>query len=321
MTDPPDESAASAGLDSADAFSLLGDATRLEVVTALQEDARDAPLRFSALYDRVEVADSAQFNYHLKQLRPHFVSKAEDGYELTAAGRRLARAVTAGTYTDSPRLEPFEIDGYCYACGADALWASYEDETFSIECRGCGEAVLDVRAPPTVVRGRDPEEVVTAFELWSRMGIEQARRGICPECGGPVEPRITEPFSDQLDFEVLPAFDCAVCGRRAMTSFGGLAAQHPAVEEFHRERGTSLEDRPYWEIPQYVSGEHVRIVSRDPWLARISFFADGDACHVEIDGDLDVVEVEVVAGERPEDISDDETSGDATSGDATSEGA
>ena len=301
MTDQPDESAASAGLDSADAFSLLGDATRLEIVTALHEDARDAPFRFSALYDRVEVADSAQFNYHLKQLRPHFVSKVEDAYELTAAGRRLARAVTAGTYTDSPRLEPFEIDGRCYACGATALWASYEDERFAVECRNCEESVLDVRAPPTVVRGRNPEEVVAAFDRWSRMGIEQARRGICPECGGPTEPTITGPTSDALDFEVLPAFDCTVCGRTAMTSFGGLAALDPAVEEFHRERGASLQERPYWEISQYVAGDHVRIVSREPWLVRVSFFAEDDACHVELDRDLNVVETEVVPGETPGD--------------------
>lgn len=299
--DAADESKARDGLDSADAFSLLGDPIRLEIVSTLHDREADSPVRFSALYDRVEVRDSAQFNYHLKQLGPHFVSKAEDGYELTAAGRRLARAVTAGTYTDSPRLEPFELDGTCYACGATALWAAYEDERFAIECRECGESVLDVRAPPTLVRGRDPEAVAAAFDLWSRMGVEQARQGICPNCGGPVEPAITEPTTDELDHEVLPAFDCTVCGRRAVTSFGGLAARHPTVEAFHRERGVSFDDTPYWEIDQYVSSDHVRIVSRDPWLVRVSFFADGDACHVEIDGDLDVVETEVVPSERSED--------------------
>lgn len=174
MTDQPDESASNDGLDSAEAFSLLGDATRLEIVSALHDDSTEPPVRFSTLYDRVDISDSAQFNYHLKRLVPHFVSKTEDGYELTSAGRRLARAVAAGTYTDAPQLDPFEIGGICYACDAAALWASYEDERFATEGRNCGESVLDVRTPPTVVRGRDPEEVVAAFDLWSRMGVEQA---------------------------------------------------------------------------------------------------------------------------------------------------
>jgi ribosomal protein S27E len=246
MTDKTDSSGSTDGLDPADAFSLLGDATRLEIVTALHDGSVEPPVRFSTLYDRVEVADSAQFNYHLKRLVPHFVSKVEDGYELTAAGRRLARAVTAGTDTRSPRLDPFEIDGRCYACGATALRASYANERFAIDCRECGEAVLDVRAPPTLVRGRDPEAVVAAFDDWSRMQAEQARRGVCPDCGGPVEPSVTEPDADAIDHELLAAFDCGVCGRRAVTSFGGLAYRHPAVEEFHRERGASLHDRPYW---------------------------------------------------------------------------
>jgi hypothetical protein len=42
------------------------------------------------------------------------------------------------------------------------------------------------------------------------------------------------------------------------------------------------------------------VVSRDPWLVKVSFYADGDACHVEIDDDLDVVETEVVEDESLE---------------------
>lgn len=302
MADQTDEQGESAedGLDSVDAFSLLGDATRLEIVSTL-DAAAEPPVQFSTLYDRVDVADSARFNYHLQQLIPHFVSKTGDGYELTSAARRLARAVTAGAYTEVPRLEPFAVDGACYACGADALWASYEDELLGIECRDCGESVLGVRVPPTVVRGRDPETLLDAFDDWSRLQVEQARRGICPNCGGVVEPSVSEREDDGDGFEVLASFDCTVCGRQALTSFGGLAHRHPTVEAFYRRRGESLRDRPYWEIPQYVTGDHVRVVSRDPWRVRVSFFADGDACHVDIDGDLTVVETRIAPGDAPAD--------------------
>jgi len=303
MTDTADEphETEASGLDSADAFSLLGDQTRLRIVSVLHDDQADAPIQFSALYERVDVGDSAQFNYHLKRLTPHFVTKVGDGgYELTAAGRRLARAVAAGTYTDSPHLDPFEIDGTCYACGERALRAAYADETFAIDCRACGETLLDVQAPPTVVRDREPRAVVDAFDRWSRAQVRQATRGVCPDCGGAVEPSVMESEREAIEFEHLAAFDCRVCGRRAVTSFGGVASRTPEVEQFHRRRGASLRERPYWEIPQYVAGDHVRVVSRDPWSVRVSFFADGDACHVEIDGDLAVDRIEIVPGETPD---------------------
>jgi len=302
MTDEPDESndsEADPGLDTADAFSLLGNATRLEIVSLLHDESVESPAAFSSLYERADLTDSAQFNYHLKQLVPHFVSKSDDGYRLTAAGRRLARAVAAGTYTDVPHLDPFEIGGACYACGEAALRASYEDERLTIECGDCGETVLEVRVPPTVVRGRDPDDIADAFDRWSRMQGEQAHRGVCPNCGGAVEPSVTEQTGDTIRLDAVAVFDCTVCGLTAMTSFGGIAYQNPAVEAFHRRRGESLRDRPYWEIGQYVAGDHTEIVSRDPWLVRVSFFVDGDACHVDIDGNLEVVKTEIVPDESP----------------------
>lgn len=299
MTHETDESGEATGLDSAEAFSLLGNATRLEIVDLLSDGGVEPPVPFSELYDRVGLTDSAQFNYHLKKLRPHFVSKTDEGYALTSSGRRLARAVTAGTYTDVPERDPFEIEGACYACGGAALWASYADERFTIECRDCGETVLRVRVPPTVVRGRDDDALADAFDRWSRMQAEQAQRGVCPDCGGAVEGTVTEPTGETIEFDAAAVFDCTVCGLSAMTSFGGIAYGHPAVEAFHRRRGESLRDRPYWEVGQYVAGDHTEVVSRDPWLVRVSFFADGDACRVDIDGNLDVVRTEIAPDERP----------------------
>lgn len=303
MTHEPDESdeapEEASGLDTAEAFSLLGNATRLGIVSLLHDEAVESPATFSALYDRVDLTDSAQFNYHLKQLVPHFVSKSEEGYQLTSAGRRLARAVTAGTYTDVPQLDPFEIEGACYACGEAALRASYENERLTIECGDCEETVLEVRVPPTVVRGRDPDDITDAFDSWSRMQAKQAQRGVCPDCGGAVESSVTDQTIDTIRLDAVAVFDCTVCGLSAMTSFGGLAYQNPTVEAFHRRRGESLRDRPYWEVGQYVAGDHTEIVSRDPWLIRVSFFVDGDACHVEIDEGLEIVKTEIVPDERP----------------------
>jgi DNA-binding HxlR family transcriptional regulator len=283
----------------AEAFSLLGDASRLEILDALHE-ARGTPLAFAELHRRVDVRDSAKFNYHLKQLRPRFVAKGDDGYELTTAGRRLARAVTAGRYTDEQRLEPFDIEGECIECGAAALSAAYEDERFTVTCADCGGTVLAVRMPPTVVRGRDPNEVVDAFDRWSRLGTEQAAQGLCGDCGGAVEPSVTDDVPGIIRYDALAVFDCTVCGRRTTTSFGALASRHPTVEAFHRRRDVSLRERPYWEVGQYVTDEHVEYVSRDPWRVQVRFHADGDTCLVEFDGDLEVVRTGVVDGSTEE---------------------
>lgn len=281
-------------LETAEVFSILGNEIRVDIVHALANGELPSPTPFSRLYEAVDLDDSAQFNYHLKKLVPHFVSKREEGYELTSSGHRIARAVLASTFSDIPTLDPFPIDGECYLCGETTLEASYEDEQLTIRCRSCEETVLQVRVPPTVVRGRDPHDVVDAFEQWASYQVQQAIDGICPECGGSVDPHITDDLDDVIQFDAVTVFHCIVCSREVMMSFGSIAYYDDAVQEFYRQREESLEDRRTWEIDQYVVGEHVDIVSRDPWLVRVSFYADGDACHVEIDDTLTVVDAEIV---------------------------
>lgn len=71
----------------AEAFKILGNETRLATLIVLW-DARDPwdphdGLSFSEIYERIDVGDSGQFNYHLDKLVPHFVEETEDGYRLT----------------------------------------------------------------------------------------------------------------------------------------------------------------------------------------------------------------------------------------------
>jgi hypothetical protein len=292
MSDGADVDADTDGrLDPAEAFSLLGDARRLEIVTALHRAAGE--VAFSELYDRVSADDTGGFNYHLDRLTPHFVSKREDGYALTAAGERVARAVAAGTYTGAARLEPFDTAGECWACGASALRGRYADEQFTVDCGDCGETVISVGVPPSLVRERSPAEFVETFDRWSRSQIEQAADGFCPDCGGAVEPAITE-REGALQVGVTAEFDCTVCDRRLVTSPGALALDVPTVETFLRRRGGRPFDRPYWEIEQCVTDEHVTVRSRDPYRVVVAFRADGDACRITFDGELSVVETTVV---------------------------
>ena len=79
------------GGPSADEFQLLGDETRLAIVRELATV--DEPVRFCVLRERVGIADSGRFNYHLGKLRGSLVVTDDDGYRLTHAGERLAQAV------------------------------------------------------------------------------------------------------------------------------------------------------------------------------------------------------------------------------------
>ena len=56
----------------------------------------DGPLAFSSLYDRVDVDDSGQFNYHLDKLAGHFVPNTDHGYALARPRRRVVESVLVG---------------------------------------------------------------------------------------------------------------------------------------------------------------------------------------------------------------------------------
>lgn len=268
-------------LDSAEVFSLVGDDVRLEIIAALSDSGPRA-VSFSDLHEQVGLRDSGQFNYHLTKLVPHFVSKTDEGYQLTSAGRRVARAVASGFYTDSPEIAPFAVDGGCIHCGERGLEASYADEQFHIACRECERTIIRVDAPPSIVRGRTPTEALDAFERWSRTRVQLAHVDeLCPACAGPIERTLTTEHDGPS--EVLPRFECRVCGGTIVTSFGALATRVPAVRAFHESHDIDTQSVYYWEMDQFVTDEHVEILSTGPWRLQVSFHVDDESCRVVMD--------------------------------------
>ena len=76
----------------AEVFATLGNDTRVDILRALLElGADEAAVSFTDLFERVDVDDSANFNYHLRHLTGHFVKRSDDGYEFRyPAGRSSA---------------------------------------------------------------------------------------------------------------------------------------------------------------------------------------------------------------------------------------
>ena len=67
-----------------EAFSVLGNRARLEILQTLGE--ADDTLAYSELFARMEYDDSGNFSYHLDKLVGHFVAKTDAGYVLRRPG-------------------------------------------------------------------------------------------------------------------------------------------------------------------------------------------------------------------------------------------
>lgn len=95
------------------ALSALTHETRVRILRALA-DADDA-LSFTELKSRVDVADPGRFNYHLRELRDHFVRESDEGYALTYRGEGLVVAGGSGVSVDESRAAGDPSD--CPVCG------------------------------------------------------------------------------------------------------------------------------------------------------------------------------------------------------------
>ena len=304
-----------AGLSPDEAFAALGDETRMGILRALG-DARE-PLAFSELRDRVGMRDSGQFNYHLDRLVGHFVSRSEDGYELRRAGERVVEAVLSGAVTQAPELGPTGVDRPCPYCGA-GIEVRYREEELTLFCPECaglyGERVGPedhgllgtLFLPPAGVEGRDPGELLEAAYTWGGLATMSAVDGVCPRCSAAVEESV-EVCEDHDPGEGV----CGACGGRYAASvrfrctnciydrggaFGVRFLTNTDLLAFLTARG----DSPFGAPPRSVFGtamdyeEEVR--STEPFEARFTFTAGGDALALTVGEDLSVVEVSEVTG-------------------------
>ncbi|MFB6267082.1 MAG: ArsR family transcriptional regulator [Halodesulfurarchaeum sp.] len=270
----------------ADAFSLVGDETRLSILEALWR--LDGDGSFSEVFEEVELHDSAQFNYHLGKLTGQFVAKTETGYELRTAGERVVQAVLAGSFTEHPERE-IDIDDPCLECGSE-LEAVYRDEQIAISCPDCGRMHGEYPFPPGGLHDRNDAEILEAFNQRVRHLHCLAKDGVCPECNGRMETTISREGECCISAEVRAVHRCQQCGHELCSAVGlGLLDQSDVVT-FYGDHGRSLSTTPYWKLEWCVGDEPVTVVDEDPWRLRVDIAVDGDHLAVTLDGDLRVIE-------------------------------
>lgn len=301
---PPDE-----------AFAILGNETRMEILQTLGEAGFGESLSFTELRDRVGLHQGGQFNYHLEQLVGHFVCKTDDGYALRPAGSRVVEAVLSGAVTDDPALEPMQVDHPCPYCGSSLEVDFHQDRLhrYCPECPGTyGHTALPGvsidpedrgylgkdNLPPTGVTGRPPETVLETATLWTHLRLLKPANGLCPHCSAALDTSVsvctdhdvTDGLCDECAYRhgVRIEHRCTKCIFAANGFFVDWLLTDFELVTFlvaHDVNPVSPnpEDRRIW------TDYDEEVLSVEPFEARFTFTIGDDALTLTVDDDLNVV--------------------------------
>lgn len=298
-----------------EAFHLLSDETRLEILQALwegQDSADSSPMRFADLRERISADDPGGIHYHLNKLTTHFVRHTEEGYELREAGKRIVRILLSGTAIDDPEIEPVEVDVSCWYCDGQPEY-SYRDGWRYLECTNCDARCVDTfppgvisksEFPPSGLRDRTPNEINEADRIWGAHRRSSVMDGVCPECAGDMQ--ITsidicddhQPDWDEYQYceacnSLFPMHVSHVCGVckyhwRMPTFF--YPTRHPAVTSFYNEHGIEFDLATYEQrglLLEYVE----EVISEIPLRIQITIPLGDDELSLTYDDQMDVVEL------------------------------
>ncbi|WP_336360318.1 ArsR/SmtB family transcription factor [Haladaptatus sp. ZSTT2] len=293
-------------LTPAEAFSIIGNETRLEILQVLYEQQAEPPMTFSELRKRIGMRDGSQFNYHLKKLEGPFIRKTDDGYAIRIAGCHVILTILEGTFTANPKIAPFETGGTCVAC-AGALYAEYTDEMVYVSCSSCELVHAMGMFPPGAVVTRTDHEVVSAFNHRNRHSFELSVKGMCSTCGGTVLKTLIRTFEEmevynqELAPTDFPGFDfgmryqCAQCNVWNYGTPGKHLLTHPAVVAFYHEHDIDLSTVPFWELDWVISNQRTSILTEAPLRVRVTIPLANEALQVTLDERFEVCAIERTA--------------------------
>jgi hypothetical protein len=316
-----DVEASAEGPAPAKAFAPLGNEVRTRTLAALLDDGMPTRRRFSELFEASGADTSAGFAYHLRQLTGHYLRETDEGYALTDAGTRMARAIASGTYTESVDREPVPVADPCPFCGAaggageasddppddggegaageGGLRAGAHDNTVAIDCTACERTVLSLGFPPGGFRSHDDESLPRALDRLYRHRVSLLAGGTCPECGGATHGRVE--YGEEGDDAASGGgtdgdaratridLSCTACGYALRCPVTLAVLDHPAVVSFYHDHGADLRERPIWNVGEEWAE---RVLSDDPWCVRVATELDAETLSVLVGADGTVVETD-----------------------------
>lgn len=275
-----------------DAFGDLGNEVRTAAIQHLFEATRDGdePVPFSELFETNPAETTAGFAYHLRQLAGRYVRKSHGGYELTYAGRRAAREVAAGSYTESHDVDPIPVEDPCPLCGELGLLASGVDNHLTVACTACEGSILTLPFPPGGHRTDDADDLLSAFDRHHRHRLAAMSDGSCPECAATVEAsveRAGDADRNDGDDRVQLELDCPECGCRLRCPVTLAVLEYPGVVSFFHDHGLDVQERPIWNVgPEW--GE--QLLSEEPFCVLVTCRLEGEVLEAYVSRDLSVVE-------------------------------
>ncbi|WP_290816819.1 helix-turn-helix domain-containing protein [Halovivax sp.] len=308
----PSDEGESAYVDAADAFSVLGNETRMAVLGALWE--ADEPMTYAELRREVAPDDRGNFHYHLGKLADHFVRKVDGAYELRFAGVQVVRTVVTGTLTSDPSIPPVEVDTECGYCGRP-MELCYEDERITLRCTDCAELVggemppgafIHCGFPPAGLDGRSPDELVEAAETFIETNAAPMLNGVCPECAGRTATTISVCDDHAVDesglcsacetrYESWAVLRCRQCQYERKASIWYATLHHPAVVSFLYDHGHEAMSpfRSFTsDLARIKRDIGVEVVETDPYLFRVMLPIDGERLSVTVTEELAVEAIE-----------------------------
>lgn len=312
-----------------DAFALLGNETRFDILRALWEatdphelidEADESPshgmgdshlaidaVPFSELYNRVEYGDTGNFSYHLEKLLGHFVRRTDEGYELTESGFAVARSMLVGSDLERSTRGSTPTTADCPGC-AHSLEMTYDAPALWLECDGCegywpGEEGMLFRfhLERPGLRNRTPRECLDAGVVNAVNRFDSAASGVCPECTG----RVHASLSVCDDHELVDGC-CDTCGGCWLGSLTYVCydckttiqapswaplLRHPALVSFYYERGIEHVPDSWDAICRCIHWREERH-SLDPPRLRVVVLHEGDELRATIDETGTVVDVD-----------------------------
>lgn len=279
-------------LDPVEAFALLGQEIRLQVVRALfaaDPGADGRPIPFSEIADAVELRDAGHLYYHLDSLCPHFVEHCEDGYRLRRPGRRAIRLLRSGALTADADPDPMALADDCVRCGG-GLELRYDDGFARVVCPDCGRWFVRFRFPAGGFAGRDADGVAAAFDARCRAARRLGNRGVCPLCSGPMDRRLVTGSSDCFGHPANLRYACGRCGCGFNSTVGAALADHTAVVSFLDDHGIDPGDRPLWALPFAFDPDCVGFQRADPPGAILTLHEDAERLRVVVGLDGAVID-------------------------------
>lgn len=280
----------------ADAFTIIGNETRIEILRALGEDPY-SEASFSTLRDHVDPEmDSGQFNYHLSKLCEQFVDRNDGGYTLRPEGIALYRQLRAGTFTRRVSHEEFDAGFDCHFCGM-GVTATYRDGLLEMVCGECAYQYLQVPLPPSALEDTDPQEALALIDQYLRHRTLALSRGVCPLCANAIEVDLVpaeDLWIESLQrLRVFVSYTCDHCGHEHYVTIGHSLLYEPALVAFFHRHGTDITREPHWELGFTVTDDAVTVLDTDPWAVTLSITRDGETLAITVDDEASVVDVQV----------------------------